>query len=110
MDENILEFLHYSDVDHEQSLWKAVILQAFVDLKNNSKKKIANTHRVKAVLWFNLSNRDFLTVCGFANLNPDYVWSRANAIKETAPLVRHGQQNKAPLGRDVRNLLVFRGT
>ncbi|MDR3079286.1 MAG: hypothetical protein LBU15_04615 [Rickettsiales bacterium] len=84
MDRNILEFLHNSELDHEQSLWKAVILQAFIDLKNNSKKKIANTYRVKALLWFNLKNSDFLTVCGFANLDPHYVWSRANSIREVS--------------------------
>ena len=65
----------------EEALWKAVILQAFVDLKNNSKKKLANTFRVKATLWFNLKNKDFLTVCYYANLNPYYVWKKAEAIK-----------------------------
>ncbi|MDR2777153.1 MAG: hypothetical protein LBB24_00025 [Rickettsiales bacterium] len=94
MDGNILEFLHNSNVNREQSLWKAVVLQAFIDLKNNSRKKIANTHRVKAILWFNLNNRDFLTVCNFANLDPDYVWSRANSMKETSFLIRQGYQNQ----------------
>jgi hypothetical protein len=84
MDRNILEFLHNSDLDREQSLWKAVVLQAFIDLKNNSKKKIANTYRVKAILWFNLHNEDFLAVCNFANLDPHYVWSRANILKEVS--------------------------
>ena len=65
----------------EEALWKAVILQAFVDLKNNSKKKLANTFRVKATLWFNLKNEDFITVCHYANLNPQYVWKRAEIIK-----------------------------
>jgi hypothetical protein len=93
MDGNILEFLHNSDVDREQSLWKAVVLQAFIDLKNNSRKKIANTHRVKAILWFNLNNSDFLAVCGFANLDPNYVWSRANFIKENTFSTRPKRQN-----------------
>ena len=65
----------------EEALWRAVILQAFIDMKNNSKKKLANTFRVKATLWFNLKNKDFLTVCNYANLDPYYVWKKAEIIK-----------------------------
>ncbi len=70
------------NLDKIQALWKSVILQAFIDLKNNSKKKIANTYRVKATLWFNMKNKDFLTVCEYANLNPKYVWDKAEKQKE----------------------------
>ena len=52
----------------EIALWKAVILQALVDLQSNSKKKIANTYRIKALMWFNLKNEEFLTVCNYAGL------------------------------------------
>lgn len=69
-------------VNYEQSLWRAVILQAFVDLKNNSRKKLANTFRVKATLWFNLKNKDFLKVCEYAGLDPEYVWSIAEYEKD----------------------------
>lgn len=79
MESNILMFEY--NLNKEQSLWKAVILQAFIDLKNNSKKKIANTYKVKAALWFNLRNRDFLTTCEYANLDPFYVWNTAEKIK-----------------------------
>ena len=88
MNINCPELLHSSSLESEQSLWRAVILQAFVDLKNNSKKKIANTYRVKATLWFNINNADFLTVCYYANLNPNYVWSKADKIKESNLLSR----------------------
>jgi hypothetical protein len=88
MNENILEFLYSCGLEHEKSMWKAVILQAFIDLKNNSKKKIANTYRVKAALWFNLSNNDFITVCNYANLDPNYVWFRANSVRENNFLSR----------------------
>ena len=67
--------------NREEALWKAVILQAFIDMKNNSKKKLANTFRVKATLWFNLKNKDFITVCHYANLDPKYVWEKAEIIK-----------------------------
>jgi hypothetical protein len=70
-------------------MWKAVILQAFIDLKNNSRKKIANTYRVKAALWFNINNSDFITVCNYANLNPNYVWSKANVVKKNNFLAKN---------------------
>lgn len=65
----------------EESLWKAVILQAFADLQSNSKKPNMKNNKVKALLWFNLNNKDFITVCEYANLDPCYVWKRANFIK-----------------------------
>lgn len=76
-----LDIYYKNNKNGEQSLRRAVILQAFVDLKNNSKKKLANTFRVKATLWFNKKNKDFIRVCYFANLNPDYVLEKANKIK-----------------------------
>lgn len=82
MEDCVFDFLHKSTVNSEKSLWKAVVLQAFIDLKNNSKKKIANTYRVKAILWFNMNNNDFIKVCNYANLDPYYVWSKANKIKD----------------------------
>ena len=44
----------------EIALWKAVILQALIDLQSQSKKKIATTYRIKALMWFNLKNQDFI--------------------------------------------------
>ena len=66
----------------EIALWKAVILQALVDLQSNSKKKIANTYRIKALMWFNLKNEDFITVCNYAGLDPKYVYEKSRIIKE----------------------------
>lgn len=66
----------------EIALWKAVILQALVDLQSNSKKKIANTYRIKALMWFNLKNEDFITVCNYAGLDPKYVYEKSRIVKE----------------------------
>lgn len=66
----------------EIALWKAVILQAMLDLQTNSKKKIANTYRVKALMWFNLKNEDFLTVCNYAGLDPLYVYQKSQIVKK----------------------------
>lgn len=79
---SFFDFLYRSNLNQETSLWKAVILQAFIDLKSNSKKKIANTHKVKATLWFNMNNNDFVATCYYAELDPQYVWRKAAIIKE----------------------------
>ncbi len=65
----------------EIALWKAVILQALIDLQSNSKKKIANTYRIKALMWFNLKNKEFLQVCNWAGLDPLYVYEKAQVVK-----------------------------
>lgn len=94
MEENYsLDFLYINgnynnNLCPEKSLWKAVILQAFIDLKNNSKKKIANTYRVKAILWFNMNNNDFIATCHYAGLDPQYVWKKASLIKNKSFEVR----------------------
>lgn len=66
----------------EIALWKAVILQALVDLQSNSKKKIANTYRIKALMWFNLKNKEFIQICNWAGLDPIYVYQKAKKVKE----------------------------
>jgi hypothetical protein len=67
---------------NEIALWKAVILQALIDLQSNSRKKIANTYRIKALIWFNPNNSEFIQVCNWADLNPEYVYQKAKKIKE----------------------------
>lgn len=65
----------------EKALWKAVILQAFIDLQNNSKKKISRTYKVKALFWFNRKNQDFINTCLLADLEPNYVLTKVEKIK-----------------------------
>lgn len=67
----------------EIALWKAVILQALVDLQSNSKKNIANTYRIKALMWFNLKNEEFIKICNWADLDPKYVIQKARKVKES---------------------------
>ncbi|MDD2839887.1 MAG: hypothetical protein PHY80_02030 [Rickettsiales bacterium] len=67
----------------EIALWKAVILQGLIDLQSNSKKKIANTYRIKALMWFNLKNEEFLQVCNWAGLDPTYVYQKAKKVKKS---------------------------
>lgn len=68
----------------EIALWRAVILQAGIDLTSKSKKKIAQTYRFKAFQWFNLKNKEFITVCNYAGLDPRYVYERIKDKKDEA--------------------------
>jgi hypothetical protein len=70
------------DCRREFALWKSVILQALVDLKNKSKKKMGKINRIKALMWFNLANKEFRAVCACADLDPLYVWEKAQIIKK----------------------------
>ena len=68
----------------EISLWRAVILQACVDLQSQSQKKLSNTFRVKSLLWFNGKNENFKEVCSNANLDYKYVLKKVEYLKESA--------------------------
>ncbi len=71
-------------VKSEIALWKAVVLQAAVDLKSQSKKNLAQTFRIKALMWFNMRNEEFVQVCNWAGFDPQYVIDRIKPIKEKA--------------------------
>lgn len=83
-------------VGNYQSLWFAVILQAFIDLKNNSKKQGFKSLRSKASNWMNKYNEDFLLVCEMANLNPDCLIKRKNEIVKNSKInePQHKKQYK----------------
>lgn len=71
----------------EQNLWKAVIMQAVLDLQSQSKKKIMHSQKIRSILWFKESNENFINVCDFANLEPSYLlkkieYHRNQAINE----------------------------
>ncbi|MDD2840324.1 MAG: hypothetical protein PHY80_04345 [Rickettsiales bacterium] len=57
-----------------RSLWRAVILQALLDIKSNSNNDMTNVNKAKAILWINLNKKDFLDVCHRAELSPEKVY------------------------------------
>jgi hypothetical protein len=80
----------YEEVENrkrETSLWKAVVMQALVDLASKSNKKMAKIHRIRSIMWLNLLNKDFLTTCSLASLDPYYVYQKAQEIKSQNPLI-----------------------
>ena len=73
-------------------LWRAVILQAILDLKNNGHKVMDKVNRIKAILWINLNRKDFIDVCQMANMNPQSVYNYKLKIlqktKEILPFMK----------------------
>lgn len=55
-------------------LWRAVILQAILDIKNNGNKIMDRVNRAKAILWMNPNKKDFVNVCQMAEMNPQRVY------------------------------------
>ena len=64
----------------EFALWRSVILQAFMDLAGNSKRTEDIVAKRKALLWFSMFNQDFLTICDYANLDPAFVYKKAQLV------------------------------
>jgi hypothetical protein len=74
-----------SDVDDEvrsaRAMWRAVITQALMDAASNSRKACSISERLKARVWLKGNSEDFITVCTFADMDPEYVKMQAkNAL------------------------------
>lgn len=82
------------------ALWKGVILQALLDLKSVSNKKMAKIHRRQASKWINLHNTGFIRVCALAELDPRYVYAhKLNIIEEREKKLKQKEQEE----NDVKN-------
>lgn len=66
----------------ETALWRAVLLQACIDLSCKSVKPLAKVHRVQASLWFRIDNADFIAVCHLADIDPDFVIKKVQHAKD----------------------------
>ena len=68
LEDNLARYNNY------RSLWRAVVLQALLDIKSNSNNDMTNVNKAKAILWINLNKKDFLDVCHRAELNPKQIY------------------------------------
>jgi hypothetical protein len=63
----------FNPVRGEKALWVAVITQAMQDALNRATNAEALYHKHEATHWLTSNSKDFVTVCLFAGLDPDYV-------------------------------------
>ena len=64
----------------EIALWRAVLLQAFIDLKTKSKKHVKKPIKREAVKWFRANKRDLMDVCALADYDYHMVAKKAEEI------------------------------
>ncbi len=65
----------------EIGMWRAVITQALLDCASMSKRTEDQVAKHSAMSWFAMQNPDFVKVCEYAYLEPEYVMRKAkNAI------------------------------
>lgn len=80
-----------------ESLWRATIVQVCLDLTSNSQTGEAIKARREAEIYFR--SKDFITICDYANLNPDYVREKVKAY------IDKGAQWRLPAGQGWRTKL-----
>ena len=69
-------------INAEIALWKAVIMQSVLDLMSTSKRTEVFLAKKSAGTWLDKRNVNFVTVCNYANLEPDWVLKKIDfAIK-----------------------------
>ena len=64
----------------EIALWRAVLLQAFIDLTTKSKKHVKKPIKREAVKWFRANKRDLMDVCALADYDYHMVAKKAEEI------------------------------
>ena len=64
----------------EIALWRAVLLQAFIDLKTKSKKHVKKPVKREAIKWFRANRRDLMDVCVLADYDYNIVVKKAEEI------------------------------
>lgn len=72
-----------SAIRGETALWRAVIVQALVDAKNNSDKTEQKYEQARAIAWLSGTSKDFALVCQFAELEFEYVKEKISKVIET---------------------------
>ena len=63
-----------------RALWRAVIMQAMIDIENNSSRTEDRMAKAKAISWFLYPSKDFYTVCMLADYDCKYVIQKAKEL------------------------------
>lgn len=72
---NLIKFEDTIANEHKYiSLWRAVILQAILDIKSKSKDYKDSINKTKAIQWINMNRKDFIRVCQMADFDPQSIY------------------------------------
>lgn len=67
----------HTTVKGETALWIAVITQAMMDALSHSRDAEMRYYKDEAIRWLTGNSKDFIHVCLFAGMDPDYVRRKA---------------------------------
>ena len=81
-----------NEIRGEIALWRAVLLQAFIDLKTKSKKHVKKPVKREAVKWFRANKRDLMDVCVLADYDYNMVVNKAEEIMAEANIMNRKRQ------------------
>lgn len=69
----IFSFLQPFSGKEERNLWQAVLRQALEDLLGLTREGGADSSIKKALRWFSIRNKDFLSICDMAQISHERV-------------------------------------
>lgn len=64
----------------EETLWCAVLLQAFQDMASHTRNTKLIKEKINATFWLTRPSRDLFLVCEFSGYHPDTVMKRAQRV------------------------------
>lgn len=105
--EELLKYfeINTKDITGEIALWQSVIMQAVIDAISKPKDIKARIERAKTISWFSHNNEDFILVCSFAELSPDFIIGGIRKILKNTKkpykcrnIKKHRQLNKLSNG------------
>jgi hypothetical protein len=90
-----------SDVEHddagreplkEQAIWQAVILQAITDAMRAPTTPRIRKEKTQAIIWFSITNKDFLLVCEMAGIDPNYILKSIRKVIKCSSVINRRKQ------------------
>ena len=76
----------------EESLWQAVILQAIADASCAPLNQKTRKEKTQAIIWFSMTNKDFLFVCEMAGIDPGYIIHNVKKVIKSCSAIQRRQQ------------------
>ncbi|MEK6747492.1 MAG: hypothetical protein AABY33_10740 [Pseudomonadota bacterium] len=91
----------------ERKLFIAIIVQALLDTRSNSKKHDAIFAKHEAICWLTGRSRDFVDICFLAGFSPDYVARKAKEAIAN-PIALRAEAGKGTRYEERKNYREFR--
>jgi len=96
---SVEELLRYfeinaQDLTGEKALWQSVVMQAVLDATSKTTDLKSRIEKAKTTSWFSYNNEDFILVCSFAELDPDFIINGLKRILKKNKKPHHNRYRK----------------